>query len=67
MTVDHMSMVYNLFYIIILIVVCGCASLFALWLNKRMKFKYWVFSTVYFVGITFTTITLWYLTIGFTF
>lgn len=64
---DEYSVLYNLIFILILVIVCGCASLFAIWLNKRMKFKYWLFSTIYFVAITFVTITIWYLTIGFIF
>lgn len=66
MSIQDYGVLYNLLFIVILIFVGGAVSLFTVWMYKK-SLKYWLFSTVYFVVITFTTISLWYLTIGFTF
>lgn len=66
MSIQDYGVLYNLLFIVILIFVCGMASLFTVKLYKK-GLSYWLFSTVYFVGITFSTITAWYFIIGFTF
>lgn len=64
MSIQDYEVLYNLLFIVILIFVCSMASLLTVYLYKK-NLKYWLFSTLYFVGITFSTIIVWYYVIGF--
>lgn len=65
MSVDEISIVYNALFIIILFMVCFAFSSIHLKIAGRFTNKQWLFTSVYFIAVTFVTITLWYATIGF--
>lgn len=65
MSIQDYEVMYNLLFIVILIFVCSMASLFTVWLYKKALI-YWLYSSIYFVGISITTIFIWYLTVGIT-
>jgi bacteriorhodopsin len=65
MSVQEISMLYNALFIVILIVVCGFFSLVHLMIRDLLKWNYWIITTGLFVLISFSTILIWYNTIGF--
>ena len=65
MSVDDLSVVYNLIFIGILITVCGLFSLIHLWIKDLINLSYWIQTTLLFTAICFITIFIWYFTIGF--
>ena len=65
MSVVEWSMVYNSVFIVILCVVCFIFSRIHLKISDKYTKKTWLFTSVYFIAVTFATITIWYGTIGF--
>jgi uncharacterized membrane protein HdeD (DUF308 family) len=65
MSVEEMSLVYNLIFIGILMVVCGAFSVVHLLLRNKLNLNYWLLTTLLFVAICFITIFTWHYTIGF--
>lgn len=65
MSVVEWSMIYNAVFIVILAVVCFIFSRIHLKTSGRFTKARWLFTSIYFIAITFVTITIWYATIGF--
>ena len=65
MTIHQIEMIYNFVYIVLLIGVCAGFSWLHVKVQKKAQLDYWLLTTLLFVGISFVTITLWYVTIGF--
>ena len=65
MSVSELSIVYNAVFIIILCVVCFIFSRIHLKISDKYTKKRWLFTSVYFIAVTFVTITIWYGTINF--
>ena len=65
MSVEELSIVYNALFIVILAMVCFIFSRIHLKIAGKFTKKLWLFTSVYFIAVCFSTISLWYVTIGF--
>lgn len=65
MSINEISMVYNAVFIVILCIVCFIFSRIHLKIADKYTKKTWLFTSVYFIAVTFVTIAAWYSVIGF--
>lgn len=59
MSLAEMEIIYNLVFILILIVVCALFCLIQLFIAKKITMKHWAINTVQFVSIVLLTIFIW--------
>jgi len=61
MSVQELSVLYNLIFIGILVIVCGFfTGAFMLIKQQMFRWSWWVVSTAAFVAIVFITIVIWH-------
>lgn len=64
MTVGELSILYNIIFIVILAIVCFIFSRIHLKIAERFTQKRLLFTSIYFIAITFSTIILWQITVN---